>query len=430
MKNSLKKIIVWVITAEAKLALKRYKPKVIAVTGSVGKTSTKDAIFTAISPFFHVRKSAKSYNSDIGIPLTILGLENPWNNYWRWIQNVFRGAWVLIKNEKYPQWLVLEIGADRPGEIKRLMKWIHPDISVVTRVGSVPVHVEFYSSAGEVVKEKGEIIKGLKPDGFAILNVDDDDVKDMRHLTNAKTITFGIKNKADISVSYPVINYDESGYPIGMSAKIDVMGNSFPVVLKGSLGIQQIYPIAASFAIAFAKGLNLLEVSNSFLSHKAPKGRVKILKGIKGSTVIDDSYNSSPTAVEEGLNILGEIKTTGKKIVILGDMLELGKHSSDEHRRIGEIAGKVADIVIGVGIRAREFANAAQVAGVSKDNVFFVDDAKQAGETASRLIGSHDIVYVKGSQGMRMERTVEKIMEEKDKKTELLVRQEKEWLAR
>lgn len=430
MKKILKKIIVCILTTEAKLALKRYKPNIIAVTGSVGKTSTKDAIFTAISPFFHVRKSAKSYNNEIGIPLTILGLENPWNNYFKWVQNVFKGFFVLIKKGKYPEWLVLEIGADRPGEIKNLMKWVHPDISVVTRVGSVPVHVEFYQSASEVVKEKGQIIKGLKPDGFAILNADDNDVRDMRHLTNAKTITFGIKNKADISVTYPTIMYDENGYLTGVSAKIDVLGNSFPVVISGSLGVQQIYPVAASFALVSAKNLNLLEVANSFLHHSAPQGRVKILKGINKSTIIDDSYNSSPSAVEEGLNILRDVVTKGKKIAILGDMLELGKHSSDEHRRVGEIAGKVADIVIGVGIRARELANAAQVAGVSKDNVYFIEDAKQAGETASRLIGLHDVVYVKGSQGMRMERTVEQIMQEKDKKSELLVRQEKEWLER
>ena len=430
MKTTLKKIIVCILTTEAKLVLRRFKPNIIAVTGSVGKTSTKDAIFTAISPFYYVRKSAKSYNSDIGIPLTILGLENPWNNYIKWIQNVFKGAFVLIKRGKYPEYLVLEIGADRPGEIKNLMKWIHPDVSVVTRVGSVPVHVEFYKSASEVVKEKGEIVKGLKPDGFAILNIDDNDIRDMRHLTNAKTITFGIKNKADISVTYPTITYDEVGHITGVSAKIDVMGNSFPVAIKGSLGVQQIYPVAASFALAHAKNLNLLEVANSFSNHKAPKGRVKILKGINNSTIIDDSYNSSPAAVEEGLNILIDIKTEGRKIVILGDMLELGKHSSDEHRRIGEIAGNVASIVIGVGIRARELANAAQVAGVSKENVYFVEDALQAGETAERLINPHDVIYVKGSQGMRMERTVEQIMEEKDKKSELLVRQEKEWLER
>ncbi|MFA6464014.1 MAG: Mur ligase family protein, partial [Candidatus Paceibacterota bacterium] len=340
------------------------------------------------------------------------------------------GAFVLIKRGKYPEYLVLEIGADRPGEIKELMKWIHPDISVVTRVGSVPVHVEFYRSVAEVVKEKGEVVKGLKPDGFAILNADDDDVRDMRHLTNAKTITFGIKNKSDISVSYPAIIYDNAGHIEGVSAKIDVLGNSFPVMIKGSLGVQQIYPVAASFALASAKNLNLLEVANSFLHHSAPQGRVKILKGINDSTIIDDTYNSSPTAVEEGLNILKDVETKGKKIVILGDMLELGKHSSDEHRRIGEIAGGIADIVIGVGIRARELANAAQVAGVPTDNVYFVPDAKQAGETATKLIRQHDVIYVKGSQGMRMERTVEQIMEEKNKKSELLVRQEKEWLER
>ncbi len=430
MKNYLKKIIVFILTIEAKLVLRKYKPKIIAVTGSAGKTSTKDAIYTAISSSLHVRKSAKSYNSDIGIPLTILGLENPWNNYKKWLTNILKGAIVALKKQKYPEYLVLEIGADRPGEIKRLMKWIHPDISVVTLIGKVPVHVEFYDSVESVIKEKSEIIKNLKPDGFAILNADDEDVRDMRHLTGAKTITFGIKNKADVSVVFPSIIYDESGAPIGMSAKIDVSGSSFPIIINGALGIQQIYPVAAAFAVAMVKNLNLLEVATAFKDHEVPKGRVKIIKGIKDSTIIDDTYNASPAAVEEGLNILSEIKTHGKKIAILGDMLELGRHSSSEHRRIGEIAGKICNVVIGVGIRSRELANAAQVAGISKSDVYFVDDSIQAGETAAKLIDTGDVVYIKGSQGMRMEKTVEKIMQEKHKKEELLVRQEKEWLER
>ncbi len=429
MKNTIKKIVVYILTLESKIALKRHKPFVVAITGSVGKTSTKDAVYTALTPFFHVRKSAKSFNSEIGIPLTILGLENPWNDTKQWILNIIRGAFVAL-GRSYPTLLVLEIGADRPGEIKSAVSWIKPDISIVTRVGKVPVHVEFYKSPAQVAKEKSELVKGTKSDGVVILNADDPDVVEMKALTSAKIITFGIKEHADLYGSYISVAYDKEENPSGMTARVDLGGNSFPIVLKDCLGVQHIYPVLAAFAVAHAKGVNLLEVSEAFSLHESPKGRMHIIKGINNSTIIDDTYNASPTAVEEGLKLVESLKILGRKIVVVGDMLELGKHSSSEHRRLGEIAGKVSDIVASVGIRSKEFAHGALEVGADRENVLFFENSIDAGKKLIDIIKKGDVVYVKGSQSMRMERVVEALMAEPEKKSELLVRQEIEWLKR
>ncbi|MFA7315355.1 MAG: Mur ligase family protein [Candidatus Paceibacterota bacterium] len=138
-----KTLVVQIITWQAKMILRRYKPKIIAITGSVGKTSTKDAIFTVLSKFKSVRKSEKSFNSEIGLPLTILGLPNGWNNMYLWLENIARGFWLLMKRHEYPEWLVLEVGAGKPGDITSVAKWLAPDIVVVTRFPDKPVHVEF-----------------------------------------------------------------------------------------------------------------------------------------------------------------------------------------------------------------------------------------------------------------------------------------------
>ena len=126
--NAFKRIITAILTWEARAVLERYHPKIIAVTGSVGKTTTKDAIFAALSPHVHVRKSEKSFNSDLGVPLAILGLESGWHDPLKWIANIFHGLSLILFENDYPRWLVLEVGADRPGDIRRIARWLRPDI--------------------------------------------------------------------------------------------------------------------------------------------------------------------------------------------------------------------------------------------------------------------------------------------------------------
>ena len=154
MKEYAKFVTVYILTKLSKLILKKYKPKIVVVTGSVGKTSTKDAIYTAISPFAHVRKSEKSYNSEIGIPLTILGAPNGWSNPSVWLANILGGISLVLFKHKYPEWLVLEVGVGKPGDMKKIASWLRSDVVVITHFGTVPVHIEFFASKSEIVKEK------------------------------------------------------------------------------------------------------------------------------------------------------------------------------------------------------------------------------------------------------------------------------------
>ncbi len=434
MKNILKQIVIKILTLEARLVIKKYKPRIIAVTGSVGKTSTKDAIYTAMLPFYHVRKSAKSFNSDLGIPLTILGLSNAWNNPKGWLQNIIAGASIVLRKKDYPAWLVLEIGADHPGEIEEVMHWIHPDISVITRIGSVPVHVEHYKSVKEVIKEKSYLARGVKKDGFLILNADDDDVMSFKEYSSAKVITYGIREKADIQASYiqPVYEgrNENKDRVSGVSFKADIGGSSIPIILKNILGGAHIYPVLSACAVVHALGQNMLQMSETFEMHDYPRGRMNVLEGRSGTTVIDDTYNASPVAMEEGFRTIESLQTEGQKIAILGDMLELGRHSQDEHQRLGGFAGKIFNEIVLVGIRAKDMRDPAIKAGLDPEKIIFFDKAEQAGEHVRSVMQKGDIIFVKGSQGMRMERAVERLMAHPERKTRLLVRQEPEWIEK
>ena len=429
MKNIAKKIVIKILTLEAKLVLKKYKPKIVAVTGSVGKTSTKDAVYTALHPFFFVRKSAKSFNNELGIPLTILGLPNAWNDHKEWLQNMFAGFMLVIGKTKYPEWLVLEIGADHPGEIKDVMKWVHPDVSVITRIGDVPVHVEFYKSINELILEKSYLARGLNPDGTLVINSDDEDVVKFKEFTSAKALTFGINDKSGVKASFIKPLYEE-GKVKGISFKVDVDGSSIPVSLKGVYGNQFVYPVLAAFGVVSTLELNPLKAVDAFSEYEYPRGRMNIIEGVNGSTILDDTYNASPVAMEEGFRATDGLECSGRKIAIVGDMLELGKFSQDEHYRLGEMASYIFDIVALVGIRAGEMKAALLSKGFKEENIYIFNDSVEAGEAMKEKISEFDLVYVKGSQGMRMERVVERIMADPKQKDKLLVRMEKEWVTR
>ena len=196
MKSILKKIIVEIISFESQLVLKKYKPFIIAVTGSVGKTSTKDAIYTALSSTHKVRKSEKSFNSELGVPLTILGCPNGWSSLSIWLKNIFHGLELIVFNNAYPEYLILEVGADRPNDIKNLTAWLHPDISIITRVGKVAAHVEYFKDPEELAKEKAYLAKRLKKDGILILSSDDEIVKAITSDQAKETIHFGLNTNA------------------------------------------------------------------------------------------------------------------------------------------------------------------------------------------------------------------------------------------
>ena len=440
MKPIFKKIIVWIITLEARAALARFKPKIVAITGSVGKTSAKDAIAAVLAAKFSVRKSEKSFNSEIGAPLTILGLPNGWSNPFTWLVIIVSGALVPFR-KKYPEWLILEIGADRPNDIKNLASWIKPDIVVITCFAKVPVHVEFFASPKQVIEEKMNLARALKEDGVLILNGDDDDILEAKNEIRRPTILYGFGSNALVRALNEKIIYSrvgESAMPTGMTFKVnmsiysvqDSEKNSLNVEIKNVLGRQIIYAALAALTVAHSQNIDLTEAVQTLENLTTPHGRMKILKGIKNSLIIDDTYNSSPMALEEALLTLKNLTCSGRRLVVLGDMLELGKYSADEHKKAGALAGSFVDLLVTVGIRARGFAEGALKAGLAPEKIVQFENSREAGKYLDPIIASHDTILIKGSQGMRMERTVEEIMAEPENKEKLLVRQEKEWQKR
>ena len=216
MKETFKKLISQILKIESKLILWKYKPKIIAVTGSFGKTSTKDAVYAVISKISYVRKSEKSYNSEIGLPLTILGCPNGWSNPYIWLKNVLKGLWLFIWPHKYPKWLVLEVGIGKPDDMHKTASWLKTDAVIITAIGETPVHIEFFDSRKHLIEEKSELIKTLKKDGILVLNADDSAVLAMKTKTKNRIITYGFNEEADIRGSEDTILYSSTGEPQGI----------------------------------------------------------------------------------------------------------------------------------------------------------------------------------------------------------------------
>jgi UDP-N-acetylmuramoyl-tripeptide--D-alanyl-D-alanine ligase len=415
MKFLIKKIIVFILILESRLIIKKYNPFIVAVTGSVGKTSTKDAIYTILANNSYVRKSEKSFNSDLGIPLTILGCQNGWTNLSIWLQNIFHGLELILFKSKYPECLVLEVGADHPNDIKKVSKWLKTDIAVITKVSEIPVHVEFFPTPEAVLKEKLYLVDSLKKDGILILSSDDKRLMESSKNFKQKLLTFGIDNPATVSASDISMNLNT-----GVSFKLNYEGNNMPINIKGAIGNQFIYPILAASVVGIARNIPLNKIIESIPNHIPSKGRMNILSGIKGSILIDDTYNSSPDAVNEALNALSNIQVSGKKIVVLGDMMELGKYSAEEHRKVGEKAKKICNVLVTIGPRAKL---------MSKDSVYF-DSSVKAGEYLKEIVNEGDVVLLKASQSIRLERATKMLLVDESKAGDLLVRQEPEWLAK
>ena len=429
-----KKIIAALLTWEARAVLKKYQPKIVAVTGSVGKTSTKDAIYTVFSKHFRVRRSVKSYNSELGLPLTIIGCETAWLNPFGWLKNLLEGISLILFSTPYPEWLILELGVDRPGDIKRLASWLRVDVAVITRLPDLPVHVEFFSSAEALAAEKLLLLETLKPQGVAILNYDDERSREtaMRLPVSGKLLSYGFADGATVRASNIHITYEAIGgykFPNGTTFKINYVGNTVPMRLKGIIGEHQLYGILAAATAGLAVDINLVDINRALEEFSYPAGRMKLIPGIKNTLIIDDSYNSSPAALESALKTLGSLEISGRKIAVLGDMLELGQYTIDAHRQAGLQAAAAAQLLFTVGIRSKFISDeAAKKLGAKTVEHFY--DVAEAGKRLQELLEPGDVILVKGSQALRLERVVEEVMAHPEDKKNLLCRQESEWQRR
>ena len=423
MKYTLLNILKWILKKLAQLTILRYRPDVIAITGSVGKTSAKETIYAVLKNYKRVRKSGGNLNNELGVPLTILG---NWpeeelklvsrsqpagtkriKKLFFWLKVILSGTLQVIFPQRsvYPQVLILEYGADKPGDIRNLLAIARPKIAVITSISEIPVHIEFYSGPEAVVREKGKLIEHLFVNDFAVLNFDDQTVIGLKERTRATLKTFGFNDGADVRIA----NYETK--PDGIVFKLEHQGNVVPVFLRNVFGRAQAYAAIIGVCVGLIYNINLVEISEALSANYRPaKGRMNLLAGIKDTFIIDDTYNASPASMQAALETLRDLPAS-RKIAVLGDMLELGKYSIEAHQSIGKLTAKTADVLITVGPRGKFIAESAAAEGMPKDHILTFDTAAEAAKEVQELIKPGDLVLIKASRAMGLEKIVEEIKE-------------------
>jgi UDP-N-acetylmuramoyl-tripeptide--D-alanyl-D-alanine ligase len=433
---------------QAKKVLLREHPFVITVSGAVGKTTTKRAIGAMLAcheysaPF---RVSPKSYNNELGVPLTVFGHEAPSRSVGSWLR-LLKDAFVYGSGLKQlgVKTFVFEIGADKPNDLDYLLKLLTPDIAVVSAVmpdneGLTPVHTSNFSSAEGLVEEETKPVAHTRPEGTVVLNIDDRRVFAMRHATVARCLTFGQADGADVQLLGQKIvtkSMEHGEIPMGLELRFQVLQREETFYVPGVFGTSVAYAVGAALTVAVA--LEFTPEEYRAFTHKFEPypGRTRIIPGIKGTALYDDTYNASPTAVLAGLRDLAATPTREgqRKIACLGEMRELGESAERMHRFIGAEAARLKiDQLVLCGRMARVLADGALANGMSDEQVKLFEDVPEAGQWLQRFIKPGDIVFAKASEGRmdsvgaRMERVIKELMAEPNRAGELLVRQDKSW---
>lgn len=429
----MKKLLESILGILTKLILKRYKPKVIAITGSVGKTSTKEAIFTVVKHRFVSRESDKNYNNEIGLPLTIIGRRSPGKSFFGWVGLFFYALrLILFKDKNYPQILVLEAAADAPGDIAYLRTLFTPAIAVITSISGV--HLEALGTIENVISEKLSLVSGLDTTTPIFINGDN------THLRNEKNknphnhyITYGFSGDITASEDKLITDKKNRFRVLGLNVRVTLEEESATLFLPGVISASHIYAVLAAVGVGRALGIPLSSIADYLKGYHVPAGRMKLMPGIKQTLLIDDTYNSSPIAVRSAIDAMIRLplKKNAKRWVVLGDMLELGHDSEKLHKEIGQyVFEHNVDGLICVGSLAKDIASAAVDAGMSQEKVFSFDTADIAGRFLQDRMTKDDIILIKGSQGARMEKVVKEVMANPLRAKELLVRQDPSWLGR
>jgi UDP-N-acetylmuramoyl-tripeptide--D-alanyl-D-alanine ligase len=359
---------------------------VVGVTGSVGKTTTKESIAAVLSARFQVARSRGNQNNEIGLPLTLLSLQGS------------------------PHYAVLEMGMYDIGEIAELCEIAGPRMGVVTNVG--PVHLERLGSIDRIAQAKAELVKALPADGLALLCGDDTRVAAMAALTPARTLTYGLASHNGIwadKVRLQGLEGTRFTVHVAEDSALGISAYEHKLTLS-TLGEQGVLAALPGIALGRLTGMTWDEIQSG-LNTLGYGLRLVPMAGVKGITLLDDTYNASPVAMCAALRALGSVPRrglqAGRRIAVLGDMLELGVMEEEGHREVGRCAAGVVDLLITVGPRARMLAEEACVSGMEHSCVHTLWDTESAIALLREMIGTGDVVLVKGSHSMGMSAIVE-----------------------
>jgi UDP-N-acetylmuramoyl-tripeptide--D-alanyl-D-alanine ligase len=359
----------------ASYVLSEHNIKVIGITGSNGKTTTKEFTNSLISGRFRVLKSEGNYNNHLGLPLT------------------------LLKLEKQHEIAVLEMGMSAPGEIRALTRIAPPDVSVITNIN--PVHLEFFPSLEEIAQAKKEILEGTKEQGIAVLNGDDTLVKKIGEDWSGNKIYFGLSGEDDIQARS--IDYrDYRGMTLELCYRQTQQKVHFPFFYESYL-----YDLLAASGIALALSLRLEDIAPQISQLKPYNLRGTLIRLGKNIRLINDSYNSNPNALESALKGLAVLPSK-RKIAVLGDMLELGAQEADFHFQAGkQVAEQGWDLLVGIGPLSQHTVQGALSSGMKRNQTFLFQNSEEAAEKVFSLVQEEDLILVKGSRRMKTDKIVE-----------------------
>lgn len=408
----------------SRTVLKKYHPLIIGITGSVGKSSTKEAILVMLEGVYSIRGAAGNYNNEIGIPLTIIGAKSGGASLPRWFFVFLKWLWVVIVPGRYPEVLVLEMGVDQPGDMDYLLDFIPVKIGIATHVSSS--HLRYFGSITNIAREKGKLINSLPEDGYAILNADDKRTLKMRERTAAKVITYGFSPEADVRADHILFQRDPDRLE-GFSFKVITEGKTIPIRLPKIIAEHHIPAALSAIAVGVALKMNLVDIAARLENFEPLPGRMHLLSGRNHTFLIDDTYNASPASAKAALQVMQALSAP-RKILILGDMLELGAAGESEHEDLAEaVEASGASLVIAVGKHMRSLYDALRARGHSRGELMWFPDPLSVAPVVLNLLHPKDLVLLKGSQSMRLEMITAKLLATPEDAWRLLCRQSADW---
>lgn len=416
MKNTFLQVIYRVLAFYARIVVRKYNPTIIAVTGTVGKTSTKEAVFQVLHDAFtgKVWKSEGNLNAEIGIPLSILGYKKLPNKFFWPIFLI--SAFRRIFQKNYPKFLVLEMGVEKKGDLKYFASIAKPNYLIITSVGSA--HLSNFSNVSEYQQEKLSILDEVPQDGKILINYDD---PILLKVADEKVISVASKNLlADYHAEGIKINSRGTEYRICCSGhRIAIKSNL--------LGEHLVNSSIFAFALADIFDISLIEAGKSLEKLEPYPGRMNIIPGRKKTMIIDDTYNANPGSVKAALLALSQINHKGRKVLILGNMNELGSLEKKAHEEIGLFANGRCDFAIFVGPNAQLMQKGYRD---NKTSAIFSNRQELLGRLTD-LVQPGDLILIKASQNNNyFEEVVKNLMQSPEKADKLLVRQGKFWLKK
>lgn len=421
----MRKTAIQILNILAARIVEKYKPVVIGVTGSAGKSTTCKLIGEVLGSRYAVRLNDNERPAEVSIPLAIIGAEVEKRTIANWARVFLRALGLLLaKNSFYPDILVLEMGVDRPDDMKKMLKTVKPDIAVFSSLGEFPAHTKYFKSGKHIAREKALLVRALGKNGLAVLNGDDEFTKSLLTGVRAQTLTFGFGKEAAVrgeEIFLAETKWRTKNGKIGMSFKITSGGTTVPFRFSYALGRGQIYAALAAAGVGLHLGMNLVEISEALAGYCPLPGRMNLIKGMNKSLLIDDTYNANPGSTLAALETVGKLEAK-RKIAVLGDMLELGNYSKEGHRRVGENVPRSVDLLYCYGKTAKFICDFAKEKGMKEKNVRHFEKKQDLIKELRSTVEEGDVLLVKGSRRMKMEEVVRELMLEPDKADELLVK--------